>query len=409
MTFKKRFKERAKESFDSVVQNPSYIKKVNFIKKPVGLKNKLIPAISVSLAVVLAGVATIIIIPKCIKNDSTSINQSSSILLPDISEETFYVRKTNNRGLAICEGIDYPEALNNYKETDFFNVDIMVANLYYETNDDGTTQLLVGSEENPGYSFDAINISLSDSKKQLIKHYNVDTAEYSKQENGIEKDKSNIEKMDFKLKYSFNLLEVIKDVYDDNVYFEIHYVENDGNGPIRIFTNSFSFCLKKNQTSIEVNNFECDSQTSSNQILDGEIHYMDAIDTLSSQPFDYENPNYAEAMINLWDARFYLFNSSQAYSFISNFNSVSLKNIVSSPSYKEELREKMFLDSIYIEVSYRYSDKSDNSEDAIIDFFVAQDGTLALTDNRRIFLYYSDANAVDYSFIKELVQESTGD
>ena len=410
MMFKKRFKEHAKDNFDNIVQDPSYIKKQNSIKKPAPLKNKLIPAISVSLAVVLAGVITItIIVPKAMKNDGKSINQSSSILPPNIPEETFYVTKTNNQGLAICEGIDYPEPLKNYKETDSFNVDIMLANLYYVTNNDGTTQLLVGSEEKPGYSFDAINVSLNDSKKQLIQDYSVDVVEYSKQENGIEKDKSNIGESDFRLKYSFDLLDIFKGTYDDNVYFEINYVENSGENPIRIFGKSFSLYLKKNQTSIEVNNLECDSQTSSSQIPDGEIHYMDVIDALSSQPFDYENPNYANAMIHLWDARVYRFNSSQAYSIISNFNSVSLKNIVSSPSYKEELKEKMFLDSIYIVVSYQYINKSDNSEDAVIDFFIAKDGTLALKDHRNIFLYYSDVSVVDYNYIKELVQDGTGD
>ena len=406
MMFKKRFKEHAKDNFDNIVQDPSYIKKQRSIKKPVRLKDKLIPAISVSLAVVLAGVVTItIIVPKVVKNDSGFIDQSSSMLPSDTSEETFYVTKTNNQGLAICEGIDYPEPLNNYKETDSFNIDIMLANLYYGTNNDGTTQLLVGSEEKPGYSFDAINVSLNDSKKQLIQDYSVDVVEYSKQENGIEKDKSNIGESDFKLKYSFDFLDIFKGTYDDNVCFEINYVVNNSESPVRIYGKSFSLHLKKNQTSIEVDNLECDSQTRSNQIPDGGIHYMDVIDALSSQPFDYENPNYLFVSLRPIDSYHYHFEGSQAYGMISIFDDIPLYNILTNPSLKSDILYNA-VQGILFDVSYKYKNKTEFSSDATILISVCKDGTIVIQDNRDIFLYFSEPNAIDYEILYNEIEET---
>ena len=405
MMFKKRFKDYAKHNFDSIVHDPSFIKKENSIKKTDAFKKKLIPVIVTSLTMVLAGLVTLTIVVPTMLNNKGSMDQASHIDF----ERTFYVTTANNLGLAICEGIDYPEPLTNYKESAVFNVDIMIANLYYETQNDGTIQLLVGSEENPGYCFDAINISLNDSKKQLVKYYNVDIIEYSKQENGIENSKTNIVESDFKLKYTFNLLDAFKGRYDDEIYFEINYVENNGENTTRIFGKSFSFHLKKNQNSIMVDKLECNYQTSSSQIPDSDFYYMDVIDTLSNQSFDYNNPISSYAMIHLWDARIYTFDSSQTYSIISSFERIPLQNIVSSPSYKEELKEKMFFDSIFIEASFQYFEKSDNSEVAVIGFFVAKDGTLALQDNRNVFLYYSNSNAIDYDHIKELVEEMGGD
>ncbi|HHT67362.1 MAG TPA: hypothetical protein GX010_03965 [Erysipelotrichaceae bacterium] len=348
----------------------------------------------------VACIASAVIIPTLLKK---AAGQSISL------ENSFFTTKNSNQSLAICEAIYYPKVNSNYKDLDSFNVDVMVANLYYGKRNDGSVGLFVGTEERPGYSFDAINISLNNAKKELIKQYHVDMSEYSKQENGIRKDKSDISRDDFKLVYSFNLIELFDEAYNGNIQFEINYIERENGGNVHIFGKSFSLHLNKNHDSISLDNFETED-IENNQLLEGDVYYMDVIDALSGQSFDYENPNYAYIQIHAWDSRIYVFdNPRQVYEIISNFNSVPLHNIVSSPSHKEELRKNMVHNGMRIVTSYRYSGKADNSEDAVISFIVCQDGTLALTDNRDIFLFYSESNAVDYSYIVGIVKEMDGD
>ena len=83
MMFKKRFKEHAKDNFDNIVQDPSYIKKQSSIKKPVSLHAKLIPVLSAFLAiVVVGGITTSALLAS---NKRNQINQPSNIDNP-ISE-----------------------------------------------------------------------------------------------------------------------------------------------------------------------------------------------------------------------------------------------------------------------------------------------------------------------------------
>lgn len=400
MMFKKKMKDNVEKKFDTIFKNPSFVEKP-LVKKQVPLRNKLIPILSGSLTLLVASIIIVtIVVPKGMKNDSNSINQSSSSLTPNTPNETFFTSKTDNPSLAICEAIDYPEPKTTYQDTDVYNVDIMVANLYYGQKYDGSTGLLVGAEDNPGYSFDAINISLNNSNKQLIADYSVDMNEYPKQENGILRDEKNINKDDFKLTYSFNLIELINGNYDDNIHFEVNYVESGKTGYVadtRIFGRSFSLHLKKDQSSISLNDLEFDNKASTNQLPEGDIHYMDVIDLFSNQPVDYQNPNYVDVQLKWSDSYIYFFDGSEGYDVLTKFDGISL---MPCPFSLKEMFDQKISDYSYLPIticaSFHYKGKTEFSRDVLANFYVFKDGSLLMHDNRDIFYYYSDSGAIDY-------------
>lgn len=383
MMFKKKMKNNVEKKFDAIFKDPSFVKKQN-IQKPVFLRKRLIPILSASLTLVVAGGITLSIV---LANKKLQAN-------------SFVASKNDNPSLAICEAIDYSKQKASYQETDTFNVDIMVANLYYGKKYDGSIGLLVGTEDNPGYSFEAINISLNNSSKQLIAEYSVDMNEYPKQENGILRDEKNINKDDFKLKYSFNLIELINGNYDDNIHFEVNYVESGKAGYVadtRIFGRSFSLHLKKDQSSISLNDLEFDNKTSANQLPEGDIHYMDVIDLFSNQPVDCQSPNYVDVQLKPTDSHIYWFEGAEGYDVLTKFDNIDL-----TPchfSLKEMFDQKVSDYSnlpIFIYASLRYKEKTKFSKDVLVAFYVFKDGSLFMHDNRDIFYYYSDSGAIDY-------------
>lgn len=143
-----------------------------------------------------------------------------------------------------------------------------------------------------------------------------------------------------------------------------------------------------------------DNATDNNQTS----FYIFYIDPLSSITFDCENPNYGYASLAAYKGYVYKFNSKKIYAIISDFYDVPLNN---SLVYDEA---NGFIDLfnrsehyISIEVAYKYSISDVPSDDAIVYFYILEDGTLVFKDNRQLFLRYSEPNAVDYAKIRTLI------
>ncbi len=132
--------------------------------------------------------------------------------------------------------------------------------------------------------------------------------------------------------------------------------------------------------------------------------YILDIDPLSSITFDHENPNYGYASLAAYKGYVYKFNSKKIYAIISDFNDVLLNN---SLDYDEANGVIDLFNRcehyISIEVSYKYSISDVPSDDAIVHFYILEDGTLVFEDNRQLFLRYSEPNAVDYAKIRTLI------
>ncbi len=178
------------------------------------------------------------------------------LLLTSCERRGFYVNKPGlNLSYGICEAIDYPSNKAKIKDDSSFNVNVMIANLYYGKKYDGSTGLFIGTEEKPGYNFETIIVSLNDFENRSIFDYSVDINEYSKQENGIEDGKFIIRKKDFNLIYSFNLIILIPEEYDNNITFKVTYNEKTQQDQYS-FSRCFSFHLLKTEEYIFLENFD---------------------------------------------------------------------------------------------------------------------------------------------------------
>lgn len=177
------------------------------------------------------------------------------LFLTSCERRGFYINKPGlNLSYGICEAIDYPSTKTKIISDSSFSVNVMIANLYYGKKYDGSYGLFVGTEEEPGYSFETIVISLNDFDNRSISDYSVDINEYSKQENGIENGKLITRKKDFKLIYSFNLINLIPKEYDNRITFKVTYTEKMQKDQ-HTFSRRFSFHLLKTETYIFLEDF----------------------------------------------------------------------------------------------------------------------------------------------------------
>lgn len=158
-----------------------------------------------------------------------------------------------------------------------------------------------------------------------------------------------------------------------------------------------------------LNSVSCSSNKNDNanvdeHITENERYYMDVIDVLSSIAFDYQKPNYCYVSLNIVNNYIYTFGSEQAYELISTFDNVSIHNNADTELKKAELTKKM-ANSINFEVSYKYITSSTNNDDAIVHFYVLEDGTLLFEDSRNVNWFYSDKNIVDYNELENKITE----
>lgn len=127
------------------------------------------------------------------------------------------------------------------------------------------------------------------------------------------------------------------------------------------------------------------------------------IDCLSSISFDYENPNYGLIQLDVSSSYIYDLTGEEVYKLISEFNTISLDNMVSKDDFYTDEVTSQIHSGIDIEVSYKYVISKSNTTRAIVNFYVLKDGTLILLDARKQFMYYSDKGAIDYDTFKDKI------
>lgn len=120
--------------------------------------------------------------------------------------------------------------------------------------------------------------------------------------------------------------------------------------------------------------------------------------------FNHEKPNYGYISLNR-TVTFRNFIKWQIYKIVSNFNSIPIFP-VETITQKEEL-DKLKINSIIIEVSYSYMNRNNNNDDAIVHFYILENGRLLFEDNRND-LYYSNINVVNFNEIKKQIIQIGG-
>lgn len=131
-------------------------------------------------------------------------------------------------------------------------------------------------------------------------------------------------------------------------------------------------------------------------------YYMDVIDLSSSITYDYMNPNYGFVSLDSSSSYVYVFNGKQVYDLISSFNTIPINHIISKNIEHSELMKKI-IEGIDVEVSYKYMNSNAENDDAFVHFYILIDGTLVFEDNRKLMLFYSESNVVDYEEFKSKV------
>ena len=136
------------------------------------------------------------------------------------------------------------------------------------------------------------------------------------------------------------------------------------------------------------------------------MYYMDVIDMSSSMNFNYEKPNYGYVSLNRTSSYIYDFNNEQVYEIVSAFNNIPIFH-AKTITKREEL-DKLKINGIIIEVSYRYINRNNCNNDAIVYFYILENGMLLFEDNRKINLYYSDIGIINYDEIKNQIIQIGG-
>ena len=131
-----------------------------------------------------------------------------------------------------------------------------------------------------------------------------------------------------------------------------------------------------------------------------DVYYRDLIDLFSSMTFDYANPNYWIISLQSTDSYVYTFDSRQTYNLISFFNNIPLKICIDKNDSKYDELSNQIVKGIDIEVGYKYSNQSKNTNDAIVHFYVLENGTVCFLDNRKITLAYSNPDVIEYEVFK---------
>ena len=136
------------------------------------------------------------------------------------------------------------------------------------------------------------------------------------------------------------------------------------------------------------------------------MYYMDVIDMSSSMTFNCEKPNYGYVSLNRTSSYIYDFNNEQVYELVSAFNNIPIFH-AETITKREEL-DKLKINGIMIEVSYRYINRNNCNNDAIVHFYILENGMLLFEDNRKINLYYSDIGIINYDEIKNQIIQIGG-
>ncbi len=155
---------------------------------------------------------------------------------------------------------------------------------------------------------------------------------------------------------------------------------------------------EKMATSNNSDTKDLDEDTMSNS---SKMYYMDVIDLSSSMTFDYEKPNYGYISLNLTSSYIYNFSGEQVYELVSEFNNIPIIP-VDSVSKKDELN-KLKVNCIDIEVSYNYANQNISKNNAIVHFYISENGILLFEDHRKINLFYSDTNTINFDEFKNKI------
>ena len=136
------------------------------------------------------------------------------------------------------------------------------------------------------------------------------------------------------------------------------------------------------------------------------MYYMDVIDMSSSMAFNYEKPNYGYVSLNRTSSYIYDFNDEQVYGVVSAFNNIPI--FPAETITKREELDKLKINGIIIEVSYRYINRNNFNNDAIVYFYILENGMLLFEDNKKINLYYSDIGVINFDEIKNQIIQMEG-
>lgn len=330
---------------------------------------------------------------------SMSIFLVPLLLSKEQVEPYFYVATGEKEASYKCEAINYPKPIKDYKESDYITVDVMIANLYYGKNEDGSYYSLVENNNEPSHNIRNIDIGMLDYDKQLIKRHSIDVNEYVKPITGITK-KKDITKDDFMMIYSFNILALIGEDYDGKVYFEVNYIEEGEPFPL-IYGTSFSLDFHKDESSISFSKLKTSYQTSAKGFPNGEMHYYDVIDVLSSNEFDYKNPVFSYVSLDPADSSIYHFKEGEIYQMTSLFDKTTLK--LSRPKTND--LPKMNRNTISIYVNYTYIKRKGYTAKINTYLFINKDGTIIFNDRRRIFNFYGSVDPSVYTKIYDIAKK----
>lgn len=378
MMFKKRIKDHAKGKFNSIVKDPSFVKKDNSIKKPVSLKNRSITAIGISLAVVFAGViATIIVVPKILSDShtgylSSNVNNPKAhtlfLLATNYTEENCEIPSVDNDVAIIKTWGNFQEyiTLINFGDIQDFSEEINKST-FQENNVLAISFFCCSAElnhekKNDGRGPEIHEIEILDSDNVIFK-FSVPTFGYDEA----------INKVTFFAVASKNAID------DDFRYIYDVTQRNTGQKGSSYYNENG-----------KMNYRPCG--------------YMDLIDSLSSIRFDYKNPNYGKAIIHNESNHVYELSSDQTYDVVSTFNDIPLRGYgdFHGESIDNDFKNNL-LNSIEIEVTYHYVTQTNEGnvsrDDALVHFYVFENGQLAFLDRRKIAYWCSDLGLVNYSSV----------
>jgi hypothetical protein len=174
----------------------------------------------------------------------------------------------------------------------------------------------------------------------------------------------------------------------------------------------FSFllvgCSNNGQKTHEVKNDEGEiSNMNDSTTVEDSVYYMDVIDLTSSITYDYSNPNYGLITLDAKSSYIYNFDGIKIYNLISVFNSIPLNNKIKRNLASNELSKKI-IEGINIEVSYKFTTSTYSNDDALVHFYILEDGTLCFEDNRELMLFYSEPNFIDFQVFKQKIIDVGG-
>jgi len=172
-------------------------------------------------------------------------------------ENFFSTTSSGNIQMAVSEAIEYPKG-DSADSEGRFEVKVMVANLYYGTTHDGSVSIVIGTKEDPGYSFESITVSLL-AQESPVAIYPVNLEQYALPKNGILLENAKTAKSsDYSLSYPFDLDALLKEAFDDQIVFSVIYVESFSDATTSTFGRKFSFHLKKENGASSLSDFSCD-------------------------------------------------------------------------------------------------------------------------------------------------------